>query len=152
MKVEQTHVRHIMLRPTDVTPEKVVIERLNEIKGKLDRGESDFASLARLYSADPSGTRGGDLGWVYPGDLHPVMEQTVAKLKKGDISEPTKTPYGWHIFQVLDRRTQSGINDRVRMQAREALREQKTGDAVIEWERKLREEAYVEKKNPKPQE
>lgn len=152
MKVEQTHVRHIMLRPTDVTPEKVVIERLNEIKGKLDRGESDFASLARLYSADPSGTRGGDLGWVYPGDLHPVMEQTVAKLKKGDISEPTKTPYGWHIFQVLDRRTQSGINDRIRMQAREALREQKTGDAVIEWERKLREEAYVEKKNPKPQE
>lgn len=147
VKVEQTHVRHIMLRPTAVTPEKVVISRLKEIKDKLDRGDSDFSTLARLYSADPSGTRGGDIGWLYPGDVHPAMEAEIAKLKNGDISEPFQTPYGWHILQVLDRRVQAGINDRLRMQAREALREQKLQDATIDWERKLREEAYVEIRN-----
>ncbi len=151
VKVQQTHVRHIMLRPTDVTPEKVVVSRLKEIKEKLDRGDSDFATLARLYSADPSGTRGGDLGWLYPGESHPDMEKHITSLKKGDISEPVKTPYGWHIFQVLDRRIQSGINDRIRMQAREALREQKLQDAAIDWERKLREEAYVDIRNPLPE-
>ena len=78
----------------------------------------------------------------------PDMEKHIASLKKGDISEPVKTPYGWHIFQVLDRRIQSGINDRIRMQAREALREQKLQDAAIDWERKLREEAYVDIRNP----
>lgn len=68
----------------------------------------------------PSGTRGGDLGCSYPGDVPPEMEQQLDKLSVGEISEPIRTPYGWHIFQVLDRRTKSGINERQREQAREA--------------------------------
>ena len=150
--VRQTHVRHIMMRPSNVTPEKVVIQRLNEIKSRLDKGDGDFQTLARLHSADPSGTRGGDLGWLYPGDVPPEMEQQLDKLSVGEISEPIRTPYGWHIFQVLDRRTKSGINERQREQAREALREQKLGDAVLDWERRLRSEAYVEKRINKPTE
>lgn len=102
-----------------MTPEKVVIQRLNEIKSRLDKGDGDFQTLARLHSADPSGTRGGDLGWLYPGDVPPEMEQQLDKLSVGEISEPIRTPYGWHIFQVLDRRTKSGINERQREQARE---------------------------------
>lgn len=152
LKVQQTHVRHIMLRPTDVTSEEAVIKRLQDIKGKIDRNESDFATLARLYSADPSGTKGGDIGWLYQGDLDPNMEAAVAKLKNGEISEPIRSPYGWHIVQVLDRRTHSGINDRIRMQARDALKERKLSDAMVDWERKLREEAYVEKRTTKPAE
>jgi len=108
--------------------------------------------LARLLSAAPSGTRGGDLGWLYPGAVPPEMEQQLDKLSVGEISEPIRTPYGWHIFQVLDRRTKSGINERQREQAREALREQKLGDAVLDWERRLRSEAYVEKRINKPTE
>ena len=98
------------------------------------------------------GTRGGDLGWLYPGDVPPEMEQQLDKLSVGEISEPIRTPYGWHIFQVLDRRTKSGVNERQREQAREALREQKLGDAVLDWERRLRSEAYVEKRINKPEE
>lgn len=149
--VQQTHVRHIMMRPSNVTPEKVVIERLKDIKAKLDKGTGDFQTLARLHSADPSGTRGGDLGWLYPGDVPPEMEKELDKLSVGEISEPIRTPYGWHIFQVIDRRTQSGVNERQRQQAREALREQKLGDAVLDWERQLRSEAYVEKRINQPQ-
>lgn len=150
--VEQTHVRHIMMRPTDVTPENVVIQRLNSFKDRLDKGEADFQTLARLHSADPSGTRGGDLGWLYPGDVPPEMEDQIKKLSKGEISKPIKTPYGWHIFQVLDRRSQSGVNERLRQQAREALRQQKLNDAVIDWEQRLVEQAYVEKRTNRPAE
>lgn len=149
--VQQTHIRHIMMRPSNVTPENVVIQRLKDIKSKLDKGEGDFQTLARLYSADPSGTRGGDLGWLYPGDVPPEMEKAFDGLTVGEISEPIKTPYGWHIFQVIDRRTKSGINERQRMQAREALREQKLGDAVLDWERQLMSEAYVDKRINKHQ-
>lgn len=149
--VEQTHVRHIMMRPTDITPENVVVQRLNSFKERLDKGEADFQTLARLHSADPSGTRGGDLGWLYPGDVPPEMENQIKKLSKGEISAPIKTPYGWHIFQVLDRRSQSGVNERLRQQARESLRQQKLNDAVIDWEQRLVEQAYVEKRINKPQ-
>lgn len=149
--VEQTHVRHIMMRPTDVTPENVVIQRLKDLKDRLDKGDADFQTLARLHSADPSGTRGGDLGWLYPGDVPPEMEDQIKKLSKGEISEPIKTPYGWHIFQVLDRRSQSGVNERLRQQARESLRQQKLNDAVIDWEQRLVDQAYVEKRINKPE-
>ncbi len=143
--VEQARVRHIMLRPTEVTPEDVVIKRLQEMKGRIESGQADFQTLARLHSADPSGTKGGDLGWLYPGDAPPALEEEIAKLQKGQISEPVKSPAGWHIVQLLDRRTQQGVNERIRMQAIENLREQKLQDAVIDWERQMRDEAFVQK-------
>ncbi len=148
--VEQSHVRHIMMRPTDITPEDVVLKRLRDIKERIESGEADFSTLARLHSADPSGTKGGDLGWLYPGDVPPAMEEEIAKLQKNQISEPVKTQFGWHIIQLLDRRTQKGVNDRIRMQARENLREQKLQEAMIDWERQLRDQAYVEKRINKP--
>lgn len=150
--VTQTHLRQILMRPTNVTPENVVVTRLNQLKDRLDKGDGDFASLARLHSADPSGTRGGDLGWLYPGDLPPEIEQMLSKLSPGEVSAPVKTPYGWHIFQVLERRNQSGVNERLKQQARDILREQKLDDAMLDWERKLMSEAYIEKRVNKPAE
>lgn len=146
VSVKQTRVRQIFLRPTEQTPENVVVNRLRDIKRRIESGDSDFQTLARLHSADPSGTRGGDLGWLYEGDLPPVLEEQLNKLRKGEISEPIKTPYGWHILQVTDRRTQQGVNERLRNQARDNLREQKLAEATLEWERKLRDQAYVEKR------
>ena len=148
--VTQTHVRQIMMRPTNVTPEAVVQKRLKDLKDRLDKGDGDFASLARLHSADPSGTRGGDLGWLYPGDVPPDMEKIIQNLSVGEISEPIRTPFGYHLFQVLERRNQSGVNERLRQQAREALREQKLGDATLDWERKLLSEAYIERRINQP--
>lgn len=139
------------MRPTNVTPENVVVERMKKIKERIESGDSDFQTLARLHSADPSGTRGGDLGWIYEGDLPPELEAEINKLQKGQISEPIKTPFGYHLIQVTDRRTQQGVNERLRSQARDNLREQKINEATLDWERQLRDQAYVDKRIARPQ-
>ena len=149
--VKQTRVRQIFMRPTNITPENVVVERMKKIKERIESGDSDFQTLARLHSADPSGTRGGDLGWIYEGDVPPELEAEINKLQKGQISEPIKTPFGYHLIQVTDRRTQQGVNERLRSQARDNLREQKINEATLDWERQLRDQAYVDKRIARPQ-
>jgi peptidyl-prolyl cis-trans isomerase SurA len=108
------------------------------------KGGQDFGQLARLHSVDPSSTRGGDLGWLYPGDTVPEFERSMNALAPGEISEPVQTPFGWHLIQVLERRTDEGSFDRNRLAARQALRERKAEEAYQEWLRQLRDRTYVE--------
>jgi peptidyl-prolyl cis-trans isomerase SurA len=142
--VQQTHARHILLRVSELTPEPEVRRRLEEFKQRIESGQIEFATLARLHSVDPSGSRGGDLGWLYPGDTVPEFEKVMASLKPNQVSAPVRTPFGWHLIQVLDRRMEAASADRTRMQARLALRERKAEDAYQEWLRQLRDRTYVE--------
>ncbi len=142
--VQQTHARHILLRVTDLTPEPEVIRRLEEFKGRMEAGQVEFGTLARLHSVDPTGSRGGDLGWLYPGDTVPEFEKAMNALKINEISAPVRTPFGWHLIQVLERRTEQASGDRARMQARLALRERKADEAYQDWLRQLRDKTYVE--------
>lgn len=143
--VEQTHARHILMFVSDLTPEATVIRRLNEIKAKIESGEADFAAMARLNSVDTSATRGGDLGWIQTGDTVPEFEAAMNKLKVGEISDPVKTNYGYHLIQVVDRKVdKDGNPQRQRVLARQALRQKKLGEAAYDWQRELRDEAYVE--------
>ena len=142
--VQQTHARHILLRVSDLTPEPEVVRRLEEFKGRIDAGQVEFGTLARLHSLDPTGSRGGDLGWLYPGDTVPEFEKAMSALKLNEISPPVRSPFGWHLIQVLERRTEQGTGDRARMQARLALRERKADEAYQEWLRQLRDKTYVE--------
>lgn len=144
--VEQTHVRHILLFVSDLTPEAEVISRLGQIKQRVENGE-DFAALARLVSVDNSATRGGDLGWMQAGDAMPEFEAAVKNLQPGEVSEPVRTQYGYHLIQVLERRTQTMDATRSRLAARQALREKKLAEAVINWQRELHDRAYVEIRN-----
>lgn len=102
--VEQTHARHILMLVSDITPEGEVIHRLNDIKRRIDAGESDFATMARLHSVDNSATRGGDLGWLQPGDTVPEFEKAMNSLKPNEVSEPIKSQFGYHLIQVIERR------------------------------------------------
>ena len=142
--VQQNHARHILLRVTDLTPEPEVIRRLEEFKGRMEAGQVEFGTLARLHSVDPTGSRGGDLGWLYPGDTVPEFEKAMNGLKINEISAPVRTPFGWHLIQVLERRTEQASGDRARMQARLALRERKSDEAYQDWLRQLRDKTYVE--------
>ncbi len=142
--VQQTHVRHILLRVSDLTPEPEVKRRLEELRDRLTKGQQDFGQLARLHSVDPSSTRGGDLGWLYPGDTVPEFERTMNSLKINEISEPVQSAFGWHLIQVLGRRTEESGTDRTRMQARLALRERKAEELYQDWLRQLRDRTYVE--------
>lgn len=142
--VTQNHIRQILLFVSDLTPEAEVIARLNDIRHKVMAKEGDFASFARLNSVDNSATRGGDLGWARPGDLPPEFEEQVNKLKVGEISEPFKTRYGYHIVELVDRQQKEADSERTRYAARQALRERKLAEAFSDWQREIRDQAYVE--------
>jgi peptidyl-prolyl cis-trans isomerase SurA len=142
--LQQTRVRHILLRVSDLTPEPEIRRRLLELRGRAVTGGQDFGSLARLHSVDPSATRGGELGWLYPGDTVPEFERAMNALKPGEISEPVQSPFGWHLIQVLERRIDESPVERNRLAARQALRERKSDEAFQEWLRQLRDRTYVE--------
>lgn len=142
--VEQTHARHILVKPNELQDDATVRGKLADIRAKVLAGD-DFAAIAAAVSEDPgSGKDGGDLGWASPGMFVPEFENEMAKLKDGEISQPFQSPYGWHIIQVLGRRTQDTSSEERRRQAIEQLRAGKAEEETELWLRRLRDEAYVE--------
>lgn len=143
VQITQTRVRHILVRPSETVSEDEARNRLLQLRERIVNG-ADFAELARLHSEDPSASQGGDLGWVSPGDTVPQFERAMESLKPGEISEPVKTPLGWHLIQVLERRTGNLTKERERILARQAIKARKADEAYEEWLRQLRDQAYVE--------
>ena len=141
--VEQAHVRHILVRTNDLVSEDEAKRKLLGLRDRIVNGVN-FAELARLNSDDGSASRGGDLGWVYPGDTVPEFERAFMDLKLMDVSQPVKTSFGWHLIQVLERRTADVSSDRRRVEARKVLLDRKGDEAYQEWLRQLRDRAYVE--------
>jgi len=140
--VEQTRARHILIKTSELVSETEARRRLADLKDRLAHG-GDFAELARLHSNDLSASKGGDLGWLNPGDTVPDFEQAMNRLKPGEVGEPVKSPFGWHLIQVLERRIDVS-QERVRQRARAALRERKADEAYQDWLRQMRDRAYVE--------
>jgi peptidyl-prolyl cis-trans isomerase SurA len=141
--VEQTHVRHILIKLSEVVSESDAKHRMDIIKERLDNG-GKFAELARQYSEDASAANGGDLGWVNPGDTVPQFEEAMNALKPDEISQPIRSPFGWHIIQVTERRKQDMTKEAARLKARQEIRKRKSDEAYDDWVRELRDRAYVE--------
>ncbi|HFD80253.1 MAG TPA: molecular chaperone SurA [Gammaproteobacteria bacterium] len=142
--IQQTHARHILMRADAMSSEEEVKQRLEQLRERVAEGE-DFAKLARANSQDPgSAEKGGDLGWVNPGDMVPEFERAMDKLGKGQVSEPVKSRFGWHLIQVLDRRQHDDTEEYRRARARESLIKLKKDEETEIWLRRLRDEAYVE--------
>lgn len=143
LKVEQTHARHILLRASDVLNDADAKRRLNDLRQRALAG-AKFEDLARTNSSDASSARGGDLGWLSPGDMVPDFERAMNALKEGQISEPVQSPFGWHLIQVVERRNVDVSGERRRLEARQSLRERKSDEAYEVWLRQLRDESFVE--------
>ena len=143
MIVAQSHARHILIKTSELVAENEAKERLVKLKERLDNN-ADFAELARLQSEDASASRGGDLGWLSPGDTVQEFEQAMDALKPMQISAPVRSPFGWHLIQVLERRNQDMSQQQLRLRARQALRAQKSDEAFQEWLRQLRDKAFIE--------
>ncbi|MDR2506972.1 MAG: peptidylprolyl isomerase [Candidatus Accumulibacter sp.] len=141
--VQQTRVRHILIRVNELVSESEARHRLDGLYERIRHG-GNFAELARLYSQDGTATKGGDLGWVYPGDTVPEFEHVMDRLKPGELSPPIQTPFGFHLIEVLERRVQDVSADRQRAAARQALRERKFDEAYQDWLRQERDSAYIE--------
>ena len=142
--VQQTRVRHILIKVNQIVSAPEARRKLLELKARLDNDAAKFEDLARLYSNDGSASKGGELGWIYPGDTVPDFERAMNALKPGEISQPVESPFGYHLIEVLERKTEELSRERQRMVARQALREQKLEEAYEDWLRQLRDRAYVE--------
>ncbi len=142
--VQQTNARHILIKVNQIVSPAEARRKLVELKERLDNGAAKFEELARLYSNDGSAGKGGDLGWVYPGDTVPEFERAMNALKPGEVSGPVESPFGYHLIQVIDRKSEEVSKERQRLVARQALREQKLEEAYEDWLRQLRDRAYVE--------
>ena len=142
--VSQVHTRHILMQTNAIEDDETVRQKLERIRERVLNGE-DFAAIAAVSSADPgSATRGGDLGWTGPGTFVPIFEQEVDKLQVDQISQPFKSQFGWHIVQLLGRRTYDASEDTVRNKCVGQLRESRADEEVELWLRRLRDESYVE--------
>jgi len=143
--VTQTRARHILVRTSEVVSENEARRRLADLRERIVNGKADFAELAKVHSDDTgSAGRGGELDWIYPGDTVPDFERALQELEPGQLSQPVKTPFGYHLIQVLERRASDVSQERRRLEARNALRERKREDAYQEWLRQLRDQVYVE--------
>ena len=142
--VTQSRARHILIRTNELVSETEARRRLTDLRERVVTGGVDFAQLARTNSVDVSAAQGGDLGWIYPGDTVPEFERAMNALKPGEVSPPVKSPFGWHLIQLVERRTGGLPAERQRFVARQALRERKSDEAYQDWLRQLRDKTYVE--------
>jgi peptidyl-prolyl cis-trans isomerase SurA len=133
------------VRVNETTSEAEARARIDRVKDRLDSG-AKFEDMARINSEDASAAKGGDLGWVNPGDTVPEFEKALASLAVGEISSAVRTPFGWHLLKVEERRKQDITRDRRREQARQALRQRKADELFGDFVRQTRDRAYVELK------
>ena len=142
--IQQIHARHILIKVSQLVSADEAKHKLLELKQRIQNNSATFEELAKTHSNDTSASRGGDLGWIYPGDTVPEFEKALVSLQPGEISDPVETQFGFHLIQVLDKKTDDISLERKRAAAKQAIRERKIAEATEEWLRQLRDRAYVE--------
>lgn len=143
---QQAKVRHILIRTSELVSDEDALSRLRRLAERLSAGE-DFAALASAHSDDfLSAVKGGDLGWVSPGQSSKKFEEAADNLDPGVISQPVRTEYGWHLIQVLERRTLDDTDQHLREKASNQIRMRKAEEQVKNWLQRLRDEAYIEER------
>jgi len=143
--VDQTHARHILIKVNEQTSEADAKTKIDRLRERIVAGAS-FEDIARANSEDTSSAKGGDLGWLSPGDTVPDFERAMDKLAVNEVSQPIRTPFGWHLIQVVERRKQDITQQRRREEARRAIRQRKSDEQFEEFVRQLRDRTYVEYK------
>jgi peptidyl-prolyl cis-trans isomerase SurA len=144
-EVNQTKARHILITPNEIIDDATARQQLENALERIEAGE-DFGELAKLLSDGPTAPVGGDLGWSDPGSFVPEFEQVMNDLEIGEISEPFRSPFGWHIVEVLERRVYDNTEDLKRRNCDARIRNSKMEDETQLWMRRLRDEAFVVKR------
>ena len=142
-EVTKTHVRHILLKQdANATPEQA-LKQINNLYQQLKSGK-DFATMAKQYSLDAaSAVKGGDLGWVLPEELVLPFAEAMDALPVHTVSKPVKTAFGWHLIEVLERKTVDDSASYQRQHVRQLLQQRKFAEAVQNWQQHIRTDAYV---------
>jgi peptidyl-prolyl cis-trans isomerase SurA len=143
-EIEQMKIRHILITPNEIIDNETAKQRLEEARAQIMAGE-DFGELAKLMSDDPgSANSGGDMGWRGPGTFVPEFEEVANSIELGAVSEPFQSRFGWHILEVVDKRTYDNTEDLKESNCIQRIRNSKLADESELWVRRLRDEAYVD--------
>jgi peptidyl-prolyl cis-trans isomerase SurA len=141
---QQTHARHILMKPTPTMTEAEVKRKLLELKEKIDNKAATFEDLARQYSQDSFAAKGGDMGWLATGDVPEEFQKAMDQLKPGEISGVVQSPFGFHLIEVVERKSEDTSKEKERSVARQVIHERKLVEATEDWSRQVRDRAYVE--------
>jgi peptidyl-prolyl cis-trans isomerase SurA len=145
---DEVHVRHILIKPSEIRSEEETKRLAQKLYDRIEAGE-DFGELAKSFSEDPgSALNGGDMNWVDPTNLVPEFREVMNSTPQGQLSKPFQTQYGWHVLEVLGRRSTDATNQARDQQAMNVLRTRKYDEELESWLRQIRDEAYVEIKLP----
>ena len=141
--VRQTHAAHILVSVTPLVTDEDARLRLERLRRRILQGE-DFGELARFHSDDTaSAVRGGDLGWLNPGDAPPDLQAAIDGIQEDELSEPFKTSWGWHLMRVLARRDHDNSEEVRRARARNAIYQRKADEELTAWLSQLRDNAFI---------
>ena len=141
--VQQTLARHILFRVDRAVSEEDALIKAMGIRNRIVVLDEDFEHLAKTTSDDPSGVKGGTLGWLMPGETVPEFEQALNSLEPGTVSEPVRTQFGYHLIEVLDRRDADVSDERQKAVARQAILQQKLEFRFEEWVRQVRDTTFI---------
>ena len=143
-EIEQVKVRHILITPNEIIDDQTAKQRLDDARKQLQEG-ADFGELAKLMSDDPgSANEAGEMGWAGPGTFVPEFEQVANSSELGVVSEPFRSRFGWHILEVMERRTYDNTEDLKQENCDMQIRNSKLANETEIWLRRIRDEAYVE--------
>ena len=151
MNVEQTKARHILIKTSEIVPDDIARQRLAQLRDRIVQGGESLEELAKRYSNDASAPQGGDLGWLSPGETVPPFEQAMNALKIGEVSQPVKSQFGWHLIRVDARRTQDMAEQFQRNQVRQRLFQQRAESAFEAWLQQVRNQSYIDNRLEKRQ-
>ena len=151
MNVQQTRAHHILIKTSEVVPDDIARQKITQLYDRIVKGGEPFEDLAKRFSNDASAPQGGDLGWLNPGETVPPFEQAMNALKIGEVSQPVKTQFGWHIIRVDDRRTQDIAEQFQRNQARQRLFQQRAESSFEAWLQQVRNQSYIDNRLEKRQ-
>ncbi|ODN42544.1 peptidylprolyl isomerase [Piscirickettsia litoralis] len=145
IKVTENKVRQIVLKTTPIFSDQQAVAKLTQLREQLTKGSISFAKVAQNYSEDPtSSAKGGELGWVLPGQLPPQLEQRIDKLPVNSISEPIRTQTDWRLIEVTARRQVDASKTVAKAQAKQAIFIKKAEAYIANWRQQMRDQAYVE--------
>jgi peptidyl-prolyl cis-trans isomerase SurA len=150
-EVQEVNARHILLKPSPILSEERAKATLEQFIKDIKSGKAKFADLAKQYSEDPgSAAKGGELGWAEPSIYVPEFAQTLSHLKDGEISEPFRSSFGWHIVQLEGRRTTDATKEFNTNRAHELIFRRKFNEELQNWLDEMRASAYIEVFDPQP--
>ena len=142
--LQEVNARHILIKTNVLVTDQVAKQKLTDLRKAIISGATTFAAAAKANSEDTgSKDSGGNLGWNRPEIYDNGFRIGLSKLKKGEISQPIKSSYGWHLIQLIDTRQTDGTNLAKKDQAYRLIFNRKFAEEAQVWVQELKGDAYI---------